>query len=92
MAVALGGLDRKASLPPGVSGDPAVPGHAQAGQLARLPTSLADAVKALEASDELRSALGGELLAGFLAARRAEIDLADGKSDEEIVAAARWVI
>jgi glutamine synthetase len=92
MAVALAGLDRKASLPPGVSGDPAGPGHAQAGQLARLPTSLADAVKALEASDELRSALGGELLAGFLAARRAEIGLADGKSDEEIVAAARWVI
>jgi glutamine synthetase len=92
MAVALAAADRHARLPPGVSGDPAAPGHPQADQLARLPTSLADAVKALEASDELRSALGDELASGYLAARRAEIALAAGKSDEEIVAASRWVI
>jgi glutamine synthetase len=92
MAVALAGADRKASLPPGVSGDPAAPGHPQGDQVPRLPTSLAEAVKALEASDELRSALGEELIAGFLAARRAEMALAEGKSDAEIVAASRWVI
>ena len=92
LAVALAGADQKATLPPEVSGDPGAPGHPQAGQLPRLPGSLAEAVQALEASADLRAALGGELLAGFTAARRAEIALAEGKTEEEIAAASRWVL
>ncbi len=90
LAVALAGADRQARLPDEVSGDPAAPGHPLAGQLARLPGTLAEAVKALEASDELRAATGDELMTSFLASRRAEIELAWGKSDEEIIAATRW--
>jgi glutamine synthetase len=92
LAVALAGLDRKATLPAEVSGDPASPGNPQAGQAVRLPGSLADSVTALEADDGLRAALGDELFAGFVAARRAEIELAAGKSDEEIITQSRWVI
>lgn len=92
LAVALAGADRKASLPAEVSGDPASPGHPAAGQAVRLPTSLADTVAALEANEDLRAALGADLLAGFAAARRAEIELAAGKSGEEIIAMSRWIL
>ena len=92
LAVALAGADQKATLPPEVSGDPAAPGHPQAGQLPRLPGSLAEAVAALEASADLGAALGGALLAGFTAARQAEIVLAAGKTEDEIAAASRWVL
>ena len=92
LAVALAGLDRKATLPGEVSGDPASPGNPQAGQAARLPGSLAGSVTALEADDDLRTAFGGELFAGFVAARRAEIELATGRPDEEIIAQSRWVL
>ena len=50
-------VELKAS-PEEVSGDPAVPGHPQADHAVRLPGSLGEALKALEASDELRSAAG----------------------------------
>jgi glutamine synthetase len=49
-------------------------------------------VAALEANEALCAAFGSELLAGFVAARRAEIELAAGKSDEEIIAMSRWVL
>jgi glutamine synthetase len=49
-------------------------------------------VAALEANEALRAAFGPELLAGFVAARRAEIELAAGKSDEEIIAMSRWIL
>jgi glutamine synthetase len=92
LAVALAAADRKASLPAEVSGDPASPGNPAAGQAPRLPGSLADTVAALEANEDLRAAFGPELLAGFVAARRAELELAAGKSDEEIIARSRWVL
>jgi len=92
LAVALAGLDRKATLPGEVSGDPASPGNPQAGQAARLPGSLAGSVAALAADGDLRAALGDELFAGFVAARRAEIELAAGRPDEEIIAQSRWVL
>jgi len=92
LAVALAGLDRKATLPAEVSGDPASPGNPQAGQAPRLPGSLAESVAALEADGDLRTAFGDELFAGFVAARRAEIELAAGRPDEEIIAQSRWVL
>jgi glutamine synthetase len=92
LAVALAGVDRKSVLPGEVAGDPASSASPAAGQAKRLPSALADTVAALEASEDLRAAFGAELLAGFTAARRAEIELAAGKSDEEIIAMSRWVL
>jgi glutamine synthetase len=92
LAVALAGMDRKAELPGEVAGDPASSSSPAAGQAKRLPSALADTVAALEASEDLRAAFGEELLAGFAAARRAEIELAAGKSDEDIIAMSRWVL
>jgi glutamine synthetase len=92
LAVARGAADRQARLPDEVHGDPGTPGHPQADVSARLPGSLAEALKALEARDDLRAAAGDQLISSFAASRRAEIELANGKSDEEIVAQARWLL
>lgn len=92
MAVALNGADGQDSLPEEVSGDPAAPGHPQADRAVRLPGSLGEALKALEASDELRAAAGEHLISTFAASRRAEIELADGQTDSEIIARSRWLL
>jgi glutamine synthetase len=92
LAVARGAADRQARLPDEVHGDPGTPGHPQAAVTARLPGSLAEALKALEARDDLRAAAGDQLISSFAASRRAEIELANGKSDEEIMAQARWLL
>src|SRR5215469_15864251 len=91
MAVARKGVARPARLPAEVSGDPAAPGHPQADSAVRLPGSLADTVKALEASADLREALGDELLATFAASRRAAITLADNRP-AHVIADALWLI
>jgi glutamine synthetase len=92
MAVARHGLARPARLPAEVSGDPAAPGHPQADAVVRLPGSLGDTVKALEASEDLRQALGDELLSTFAAARRAAIALAADQTPDQVIADARWLI
>jgi glutamine synthetase len=92
MAVALAGAGQVARLPAAVSGDPAAPGHPQAESAVRLPASLTDTIKALEASAELRDALGAELLGSYTAARRASVTLAAGQRDEQVIADARWLI
>ena len=92
LAVARSAADRQARLPDEVHGDPGTPGHPQADLAVRLPGSLGEALKALEASDDLRAAAGDQLISSFAASRRAEIELANGKSDEEIVAQARWLL
>ena len=92
LAVARSAADRQARLPDEVHGDPGTPGHPQADLAVRLPGSLGEALKALEASDDLRAAAGDELISSFAASRRAEIELANGKSDEQIVAQGRWLL
>jgi glutamine synthetase len=92
MAVAASGADRAARLPAEVSGDPAAPGHPQASSAVRLPTSLSKAVKALQLSDTLRPAMGEELFGSFVAARLAAVNLAAGRSDEQVAAESRWLI
>ena len=91
MAVARHGAGRPAQLPAEVSGDPAAPGHPQADSAVRLPRSLADTVKALEVSAELREAMGDELLATFAASRRAAITLAENRP-AHVIADALWLI
>jgi glutamine synthetase len=91
MAVARHGAGRPAQLPAEVSGDPAAPGHPQADSAVRLPGTLADTVKALEGSEDLREALGDELLATFAASRRAAITLAEDRP-AHVIADALWLI
>ena len=92
MALALTGAGRGEVLPDEVIGDPAAPGHPQAETAVRLPASLAESLKAMEACEELRAAAGDELFTTYAASRRAEIALAEGASAEEVIAAARWLI
>ncbi len=92
LAVALAHADSGEELPDEFTGDPAAAGHPQADQAVRLPGSLAESLKALEASDELRAAAGEELMTTFAASRRAEIALADGQPDEAVIASARWLV
>ena len=76
-------------LPAEVTVDPAsLPAEEQP---ARLPQSLGEAADALEADDVLGRAMGEPLLQAFLAVRRAEVERLAGSSDEEIVAASRWI-
>jgi len=87
-AVAASSSGRRDRLPDEVTVDPA--GLPAAAQPPRLPTSLTQAVEALAADQVLQRAMGEPLAQAFLAVRRAEVDLAAGQSDEDVVARARW--
>jgi glutamine synthetase len=76
------------ALPPEVTVDPA--GLAEADQPSRLPRSLPEALEQLAADEGLRAALGPELFEAFVAVRRAEVALFEGRAPEEIAAATRW--
>jgi len=62
-----------------------------ADQPARLPASLPDAIAALAGDEVLAEAMGETLFEAFLAVRRAEVERFKDKTDEEVVAASRWV-
>jgi len=85
LAAGLAGLDTGHGLPAEVHGDPAALGTVE-----RLPTALPEALDAYERSVLLREALGAQLYAAVLAVRRAEVELFEGRSAEEIIAATRW--
>jgi len=57
----------------------------------RLPGSLREAVEALDDDSVLREAMGETLFLAFVAVRWAEIERFGGKTDEEVVAATRWI-
>ncbi|MBI0384452.1 glutamine synthetase, partial [Streptomyces albiflaviniger] len=84
IAAGLGGLDAGLSLPPPVSGDPAVEGRER-----RLPTSLLTALEHFEDSAVLREALGDPLFESIAAVRRAEAALFEKSSPREIAVATR---
>jgi glutamine synthetase len=86
------GLDARATLPEPVEVDPAGLDAAdlEARGIARLPTSLAESVAALEADQDLAAALGVELVDTIAAVRRGELDLFAGSRPDEIVARTRW--
>lgn len=88
-ALVTAGADAGARLPAEVTVDPATltPDH----QPPRLPQSLPEAIGALEADDVLAPAMAGPLLESFVAVRRAEVALAEGRTDEQNVAATRWL-
>jgi glutamine synthetase len=93
VAAALDGLRHGLRLPPPVTGDPArfAAQELAARGIARLPTTLDDALAALAADETLRAALGDMLADAVLAVRRAEADRARDAAPEEVVSAYRWV-
>lgn len=88
-ALVCAGVDSGARLPAEITVDPASLPPAE--QPARLPPSLPDAVARLEADEDLCTALGAPLASSFVAVRRAEVDLFAGRTDDEVVAATRWI-
>jgi glutamine synthetase len=89
----LAGLTENAVLPPPVDVDPTAlgeEGRAERG-IAQLPTSLADAVDALEADATLTKALGERFMRTFIGVRRTEMFSFTGMTPEQIVDAYRWV-
>lgn len=88
VAVATAAVDRGLRLPPEVAVDPSALPDAE--RPALLPRSTAEAADALERDEVLATALGDPLLSAFLAVRRAEAALFDGRTPEQIVAATRW--
>jgi glutamine synthetase len=93
VAAALDGLRHDLRLPPPVTGDPArfSAGELAARGIARLPTTVDDAVAALAADETLRAALGDMLADAVLAVRRAEADRVRDLPPEDVVSAFRWV-
>ena len=88
-AVVCAAFDQGARLPPEVTVDPASLPSGE--QPARLPQSLGQAVDALERDGVLREAMGDVLFEAFVAVRRAEIERFADQSDEDVVAATRWI-
>ncbi|WP_344570091.1 glutamine synthetase family protein [Streptomyces axinellae] len=84
LAAGLAGMRAPRPLPPPVAGDPV-----HAGVQPRLPASLAEALGHFERSGVLREALGETLFGAVAAVRRAEIELFEGASPQEIAAATR---
>lgn len=88
-ALICAGAGRDTLLPPEVTVDPfSLPTKDQP---PRLPQSLPEAVALLETDEVLREAMGDVLTAAFVAVRRAEVELFAAKSDDEVVAATRWL-
>jgi glutamine synthetase len=92
VAAGLDGLERELSLPEPVLDDPAdIPARKRRSMgIRQLPDSLGAAIKELERSTLLREAMGDVLFDSFLATRRAERDVFEGKPAEDVVRAHRW--
>jgi glutamine synthetase len=92
VAAGIDGLEREASLPEPVSVDPASISTAgrRAQGVRRLPSSLGAAIGELERSSVLRAAMGDVLFDAFLATRRGERDVFEGKDPKDVVRAVRW--
>ncbi len=92
LAAGLAGIESSAELPDPVDVDPAGLDAATRADrnIAALPSSQRAAADCFEADAALTAAFGGELAATIVDLRRAEAELTDGMSPEEIVALTRW--
>ena len=92
VAAGIDGIDRELSLPEAVAVDPASLSAARrrAMGIRQLPSSLGAAIRELERSTVLRAAMGDVLFDSFLATRRGERDVFEGKDPEDVVRAHRW--
>ncbi|WP_372411290.1 glutamine synthetase [Streptomyces luteireticuli] len=84
IAAGLAGIEAGLTLPPPVTGDPAVTGGQR-----RLPASPADVLDRFTRSDLLRTALGDPLFEAVAAVRRAEVRQYAGAAPQDIADATR---
>jgi glutamine synthetase len=92
LAAGAAGLDAGATLPEPVDVDPAALGDdvlAERG-IARLPTTLREAVDAFTADEVLRAAFGDALMGSITAVRESEIALFADASPDDVADAVRW--
>lgn len=92
LAAGASGLETGARLPDPVDVDPASLGAdaLAARGIARLPSSLREAVDAFTADEALRAAYGDALVGSIAAVRESEIELFADASPEDVAAAVRW--
>ncbi|MFF4568548.1 glutamine synthetase [Streptomyces sp. NPDC001410] len=92
IAAGLDGMTASLPLPEEITGDPARYGPDEAAALgvARLPTSLPQAVEEFRADQVLRAALGPVLADAVTAVRLGEAAAVDGLDDAQVAAAYRW--
>jgi len=88
IAAGLDGVDRRLTLPPAVSADPASLPEPE--RPPRLPKSLAESAERLAKSVVLRSAMGEYLHERVVAVRRAEAERSAGIDEEALAAKYRW--
>ncbi|MFI0367055.1 glutamine synthetase [Actinomadura sp. 1N219] len=88
LAAGHAGLVENAALPKPVDVNPAKLNGEDC--VAALPSSLEEAVQALESDDVLSAALGEAMIDTICVVRRGEVALFDGCSAEEIVSRVRW--
>ena len=88
IAAGVDGVERRLTLPPAVSADPAsLPALERP---PRLPKSLAESAECLAESHVLRSAMGEYLHERVVAVRRAEAERSAGIDEEALAAKYRW--
>jgi glutamine synthetase len=92
IACGLDGVERGLRLPEEVTSDPASLSEEELARrgIARLPTSLPEALNHLDGSRVLTSALGSALYGAFRAVREGEQALFAGHAPEDVAAATRW--
>src|SRR6202453_2791929 len=93
LAAGLAGIEDNAELPPPVQEDPGTWGDSERAErgIVALPVTAEEQERALLGSKRIGSALGEPLLGAFTAVRRADAAWAAEHTDEEMLAAHRWV-
>jgi glutamine synthetase len=92
LAAGTAGMAEQAELPPPVDVDPAALDESVLKDrgIARLPTTLREAVDAFSADGALGQAFGSDLVESLVVIRHSEIDMFADASDEDLAAATRW--
>ena len=92
IAAGLAGIEWNASLPAPTTEDPdSLPAAERRRRgIRRLPATLGEAVRELDRSDLLRSAMGDALFGSFLASRRAEWEKYRDADEAAVIRAQRW--
>ncbi len=93
LALGLNGIERGLQLPPEITVDPAMMSEEEleAAGVARLPSSLEQALEHFRACEPLAEAMGSALFETIVAVRETEVERFADASDVEIVAATRFV-
>jgi glutamine synthetase len=93
LALGLDGIERGLRLPPEITVDPAIMSEEEleAAGVARLPSSLEQALERFRACEPLAEAMGSALFETIVAVRETEVERFADASDVEIVAATRFI-